>query len=156
MGLWRAVARRNQARRSAHRGARHARHRPRRHRLRAGDHGGVLRPDGTGKFRARRARRSDKPDPARLDFRLLPAAEEVLALARRNALGRTEADVVFRARLYRGAQAAADRRADQGARTRDHRRTDRAPRGSEAARRHHPAGRAEFSRRAGDRRHGRA
>ena len=154
MGLWRASRRRDPPRRRADRGARHARHRARRHRLCAGDHGGVLRPDGEGEPGARGARRRDGPDTPRLDFRLLPAAEEVLAVARRNAVGRAEADALVRARLHRAAPAAADRRADQGARARDHRRAGRMPRRGEAARRHHPAGRAEFSRRAGDRRHG--
>ena len=52
---------------------------------------------------------------ARLDFRLLSGAEAILAVARRHAVGRTEADAVDRARHRRAAQAAADRRADQGA-----------------------------------------
>ena len=51
----------------------------------------------------------DGPDAPRLDFRFLPAAEEILALARRHAVGRAEADALVCARLHRGAQAAADR-----------------------------------------------
>ena len=153
MGLWRASS--GEIRLGGERieALGHARHRARRHRLRAGDHGGVLRPDGEGEPGARGARRRDGPDAARLDFRLLPAAEEILALARRHALGRAETDALLCARLHRAAPAAADRRADQGPRARDHRRADRLPDGSEAARRHDPAGRAEFPRRAGDRRH---
>ena len=57
MGLWRASRRRDPPRRRAHRGARHAGYRARRHRLCAGDHGGVLRPDGEGKPGAGGARR---------------------------------------------------------------------------------------------------
>src|SRR5205085_5800899 len=124
-----------------------------RHRLRARDHGGVLRPDGAREPGARGARRRDGYEPSRLDLWLLPAAEKVLALARGHALGGTEADALLRARHDRAAPAAADRRADQGACARDHRCVDRLPQGSEAPRRHHPAGGAEFPRRPGARRY---
>ena len=50
----------------------------------------------------------------RMDLRILPGAEAILAVARRHAVRRTEADAVDRPRHRRAAQAAADRRADQG------------------------------------------
>ena len=61
-------------------------------------HGGVLRPHREGEPGPGGARRRDGRDAPRLDFRLLPAAEEVLAFARRHALGRAEADALVRAR----------------------------------------------------------
>ncbi len=98
MGLWRASS--GEIRLGGERieALRDARHRARRHRLCAGDDGGVLRPDRAREPRARGARRRDGPDTARLDLRLLPALEEILALARRHAVGRAEADALLRAR----------------------------------------------------------
>src|SRR5262249_38230446 len=76
-------------------------------------------------------------------------------LARWHAVGRAEADALLRTLADRTTPLIADRRAHERARARDHRRADRLPQGSEAPRRHHPAGGAEFPRRAGDRRRGR-
>ena len=78
------------------------------------------------------ARRAARRRQARLDFRLLPGAEKVLAVARRHAVRRTEADAVDRPRHRRAAQAAPDRRADQGPGAGDRRRADRMPRGDQA------------------------
>ena len=83
-------------------------------RLCAGDDGGVLRSFGQGEPRPRRARSPAGRRPSRLDLRLLSGAEEILAVARRRAVGRAEADAVDRARDRRAARTAADRRADQG------------------------------------------
>src|SRR5450631_4252507 len=89
-----------------------------------------------------------------MDFWVLPGAQAVLAVARGLAVRRTEADAVDRARHRRAAQAALDRRADEGSCAGDRGGADRMFRGDQAARRHHPAGRAKFSRRAGNRRQG--
>src|SRR5205085_3728844 len=134
----------------AHRGTAYARHCTRWHWLCARDDGGVLRSHREGEPDPRGARRRDGPDPARLDFWVLPALAEILALPRRDAVGRAEADALICAFADRAAPALADRRTDQGAGTRDHRGADRLPKGSKAPRCDDPAGRAEFSRRAGD------
>ncbi len=89
-----------------------------------------------------------------LDLRLLPGAQEILAVARGRAVRRAEADAVDRARHRRAARAPADRRADQGPRARDRRRADRMPQGDQGDRGDDPAGRAEFPRRARGRRRG--
>ena len=62
------------------------------------------------------AARDGALDDARLDwiFRIFSGAEEILAVARRQPLRRAKADAFDRARHRRAAQAAADRRADQG------------------------------------------
>ena len=69
------------------------------------------------------AARDGPLDDAQLDwiFGFFPALQAVLAVARGKPLGRTEADAVDRARHRRAAQAAADRRADQGSGARDRR-----------------------------------
>ena len=66
------------------------------------------------------AARDGPMDEARLQwiFGFFPGAEEILALARGLAVGRTEADGLDRARDHRAAAPAADRRADQGPRAR--------------------------------------
>ena len=138
----------------AHREARDPGYRPARRRLCAGKHGGVLGSVGEGKPGAGGARRSARRCQAGVDFRVFPGAEAVLAVARRRAVRRTEADAFDRARHRRAAQAAADRRADQGAGAGDRGGADRMPRRDQAPRRHHSAGRTEFPCRARARRQG--
>src|SRR6266404_2302100 len=74
------------------------------------------------------------PDIARAGIGYVPetmavfsdlTVREDLVLARRYAVGRAEADALVCALADRAAPAAADRRADQGTRARDHRRADR-------------------------------
>ena len=73
-------------------------------RLCAGDDGGVLRSHGQGEPGARRARPPARRRASRLDLRLLSGAEEILAVARRGAVGRAEADAVDRPRDRRAAR----------------------------------------------------
>ena len=87
---------------------------------------------------ARRARRTARRCQAGMDFRILPGAAAVLAVARGLAVRRTEADAVDRARHRRAAQAAADRRADQGSRPGHRRGADRMLCRNKTPRRHHP------------------
>src|SRR5450631_273397 len=89
-----------------------------------------------------------------MDFWVLPGAQAVLAVARGLAVRRTEADAVDRARHRRAAQAALDRRADEGSCAGDRGGADRMFRGDQAARRHHPVGRTKLPCRAGNRRPG--
>ena len=74
MGLWQASAGQISLDGAAHREARDARYRPARRRLRAGEHGGVLRSHGEGKPDARGARRPARRCQAGVDFRLFPGA----------------------------------------------------------------------------------
>src|SRR5882762_2282886 len=127
-------------------------YRPARRRLCPREHGGVFRSDREGKSDPCGARRTARRHASGVDFRLLPRAQAFLAVARRRAVRRTEADAFHCPRYRRTAQAVADRRAHQGPGAGDRGGADRMLRGGQTPRRHDPAGRTEFPRRARARR----
>ena len=93
----------------------------------AGDDGGLLRSYSARKSGACGTRRGARRDAAQLDFRLLPGAEKILAVARRHVVRRPETDAVDRARDGRAAASHPDRRANQGPCPGDRRRARRVP-----------------------------
>ena len=128
MGLWRASNGQHRARRRRHREpapratSRASASAMRRRRWRCS-------PISRSRKTSCSAARDGPLDDTRLDwiFGFFPALKTILAVARRRAVRRTEADAVDRPRHRRAARAAADRRADQGPRARDRRLADRLP-----------------------------
>ena len=93
-----------------------------RHRLCAGKHGHLLRSHGAGKPRARGPRGAASTTRGWTGFSAcFRRCKRFWLLAAGIAVRRPEADARDRPRHRRAAQAAADRRTDQGPRARDHR-----------------------------------